>query len=43
MQTIAEDLKNVTKYKYRYLAEILLDSRYNYLNKKSTWLPLQLP
>ena len=29
-QTIAKHEENVTKYKYRYLAIILLNSRYNY-------------
>jgi hypothetical protein len=31
---IAECLKNVTEYKYRYLPKILLNYRYNYFFKK---------
>jgi len=34
LQTIAESQKIVTKYKYRYLAQIVFDYRYNYCNKK---------
>jgi hypothetical protein len=33
-QPVAECLKNVTEYKYRYLPKILLNYRYNYFFKK---------